>query len=113
MPPSRGVIQNVIMYQGRRVDHLDHRRQHVVRCINLTHRLSRQQQQHGPQAFTAISIQMVQNIGHVGMIGPELTVEDDFHFPQIVSDQAENGCLEFTGKKTWHFHLCGRLYAGK
>ena len=75
MPTSFSIVENIVVHEGRRVNHFNDGCQRPVIAIDLASRRCGQQQQNGPQSLAAKARDVGQHVGDAGKAAFQFAVE--------------------------------------
>src|SRR5579883_3077548 len=82
-----GAVKNIVMHQGRRMDHLDDSAQDMMRRRDPATGAGRQQQQHRAKSFAAIVMDMRHHLGDASMRILKGTGQNSLDFFQVGRDR--------------------------
>ena len=87
MAAHAGVVEHVVVNQRGRVDHLDDGAENVMGRLDPAAGPGRQQQQHRPQPFAAIVVDVLDDLGDAGMLVLQNASQDALDLFQVGRDR--------------------------
>ena len=108
VPADGGLIENVIVNQGGRVNQLQHGAQGVMPRIDLARGSSRQEQQGRTQALTSETTHVIDQGSNARIAAPDGLGQDSLDLRQVLHD----GAVHFNLWRRYHTRIDQKLIHG-
>jgi hypothetical protein len=89
MTPNHRLIENIVVYQGRGVNHLDDRRQNRMSGCHRAARPSRQEQKRGAQPLPLVIATVIDQTLHKRESAAKLVLENSLGVCKLGTDRCE------------------------